>query len=543
MMFDNAIQQALAVKDKAETAIVKLGTVTAVSNGRAVVQHYGESNPSTKKYTTIDGYFPVVGDKVAMLPQGNTYIIIGKVIDTAPVEKYATIEHVDEVAEGLLPIAYKNKLEDSEHSTESLTFSDYVLLPTTNDKDILGSSSKYFKEAYINKLYLNGTAYTEISMDRITVKSGNTTYSLIATVSNSIVNLTPSTNDKWILGSKSYQLKEAWLGLFRGSWKSGNTTERQVAWDSSNALVPDTNNSVDLGNANYTFKQLFLNALVGAKFQYQSGSTYNIAWANASDIQPNAADVVNLGASGKQFNKVYAKEFYINGTKLDISGITTDNLVTKYGTIEYKLTLSIKNASSAERYEALEPSVSEKFDLGSNSYKFRNIYLTTWAYSSSRNISWDANSNIIPDTTNAVSLGTALRQYKNVYGQNLYVNGTAVSSDRNLKKDIKVLDDRYVEFFKALKPVSYRFKDGTSGRKHTGFIAQEVEEAAEESGLTVKDLAVVVKDLTPGTEEERYYLRYEEIIAVQTKVIQDLMARVDTLEARINKLENERSKT
>ena len=543
MMFDNAIQQALAVKDKAETAIVKLGTVTAVSNGRAVVQHYGESNPSTKKYTTIDGYFPVVGDKVAMLPQGNTYIIIGKVIDTAPVEKYATIEYVNGVAEGLLPIAYKNKLEDSEHSTESLTFSDYVLLPTTDNKDVLGSSSKYFKEAYIKKLFLNGTEYSEICVDRIVIKSGGTTYSLVATVSSGNVNLTPSSNDKWILGSKSYQLKEAWLGLFRGSWKSGNTTERQVAWNSSNALVPDTNNSVDLGSANYTFKQLFLNALVGAKFQYQSGSTYNIAWANASDIQPSAADVVNLGASGKQFNKVYAKEFYINGTKLDISGITTDNLVTKYGTTEYKLTLSIKSASSADRYEALEPSVSEKFDLGSNSYKFRNIYLTTWAYSSSRNISWDANSNIIPDTTNAVSLGTALRQYKNVYGQNLYVNGTAVSSDRNLKKDIKVLDDRYVEFFKALKPVSYRFKDGTSGRKHTGFIAQEVEEAAEESGLSVKDLAVVVKDLTPGTEEERYYLRYEEIIAVQTKVIQDLMARVDTLEARINKLENERSKT
>ena len=74
--------------------------------------------------------------------------------------------------------------------------------------------------------------------------------------------------------------------------------------------------------------------------------------------------------------------------------------------------------------------------------------------------------------------------------------------------------------------MAFKYIDGTSGRKHTGFIAQEVEEAAEKAGLSGKDLAVVVKD-----PEGDYYLRYEEIIAVQTEVIQQLMARVETLEA------------
>ena len=42
-MFNNAIEQVLAAKDKAITSIVKLGTVTSISGGRARVQHYGEN--------------------------------------------------------------------------------------------------------------------------------------------------------------------------------------------------------------------------------------------------------------------------------------------------------------------------------------------------------------------------------------------------------------------------------------------------------------------------------------------------------------------
>ena len=75
MIFNNAIEQALAAKDKTLTSIVKLGTVTSVSGGRAKIQHYGESTPSGKDYVFIEGYYPEVGDKVAMLPQANTFII------------------------------------------------------------------------------------------------------------------------------------------------------------------------------------------------------------------------------------------------------------------------------------------------------------------------------------------------------------------------------------------------------------------------------------------------------------------------------------
>ena len=533
VIFDNAIEQVIAEKDNAELAIVKLGIVASVSGGRAKIQHYGEGTPSNKEYTYIDGYFPEVGDKVAMLPQANTYIIIGKVMDTAPVEKYATIEYVDDT---FLVKAYKNKLEDG---SEDLTFTGNILTPKTNNQDSLGSSTRYFKELYIKKLVLDGVEFTEITMDRIVVKSGNNTYSLIATVSSGNVTLTPSTNDSWALGTKTYHLKEAWLGIFRGDWKSGNTTERSLSWNSSNALVPDTNNSVDLGSSSYGFKQIFADALVGVKSQYQSNSANNIAWSSASDILPNNNNVVNLGSSSKQFNKFYAKEIYLNGTLIDINGITLDSLTTKHGTTSYTLKLSVKNAGASSQYELLEPSVNGKFDLGSSSYKLRDIYASTFTgdldgkiLDGSYNLSWDSSHNLYPSVTNFMSLGTSNKQYKNVYGQNLYVNGTAVSSDRRIKEDINALEEKHLAFFKALRPVQYKFKDGDSGRIHTGFIAQEVEDAVSEAGMTDKDMAVVVKD-----QDGKYYLRYEEIIAVQTKVIQDLMAKVDNLESRLAKLE------
>jgi hypothetical protein len=520
-MFYDAIQQAIAVKDKAVTSIVKLGKVTSVSGGRAYVQHYGEGSASNKQYTFIDQYFPEVNDIVAMLPQGNTWIIIGKVCDTAPVQKWATVDHNHDGV--YLPVAYKNKLEDS---TNILEMTGGILLPNTDNTIGIGSSTKQISAGYFKALYADGT---QVQMDRIQVTSGGTTYSLILSYASSTATLTPSADGVFALGTSSKKFKEAWLGLFRGSWKSGQSTERQISWNSSNALVPDTNESVDLGTSSLHFKDAYLRRMIGTLAYSASSNT--IGWASATVLQPSATNSIELGASGKQFNAVYTNKLYLNGTEFSPSGLTMDTLTTKYGSTNYTLALSVKNGGSSNQFEELTPSVNNKFNLGNSSYKLQTIYLSNW-HNGTRYITFDSSHNILPDTTNAVSLGTSNKQYKNIYGQNVYVNGTAVSSDRRVKDDIKALEEKHIAFFKALRPVQFKYKDGESGRTHTGFIAQEVEEAVQESGMTDKDMAVVVKD-----PEDNYYLRYEEIISVQTKVIQDLMARVESLEARITKLE------
>ena len=523
MMFDDAIQQAIAVKDKAVTSIVKLGKVTSVSGGRAYVQHYGESSASLKQYTYIDGYFPAVNDIVAMLPQGNTWIILGKVCDDTPVEKYATKTYVDDT---FLVKAYATKLDDG---TNKIELSGANLLPGVDESINVGSSSKQFLTVYSKEFYDNGV---RLRTDGILVTSGGNTYSLLLSYASNTATLTPSADGTFALGSSSKKFKEAWLGLFRGSWKSGQSTERQVAWNSSNALVPDTNQSVDLGSSSLQFKVLYCQRMIGA-FAFSSSSGF-LAWYSATSFEPSATNSINLGSSTRQFNKVYANEFYINGTKLDISGIEISKLTAKSG--NYTRTLTMTASSSGA---TILPSVNNAFTLGSASYMFSEIFATKFTgdlngkiLDGSYNLAWDNSHNLIPSTTNYLSLGTSSRQYKNVYGQNLYVNGTAVSSDRRVKDDIKALEEKHIAFFKALRPVQFKYKEGDSGRTHTGFIAQEVEEAVEEAGMTSQDMAVVVKD-----PSDRYYLRYEEIISVQTKVIRDLMAKVESLEARITKLE------
>lgn len=120
----------------------------------------------------------------------------------------------------------------------------------------------------------------------------------------------------------------------------------------------------------------------------------------------------------------------------------------------------------------------------------------------------------------------------NIYftSSNAKLNGTwigtssqAVTSDAGKKHDITDMDDRYSAFFDAVRPVAYRYNDGTSGRYHTGFIANEVEEALASAGISTKEFAGFVRAEMMGEDGETETvncLRYEEFIAVLWREVQ-----------------------
>jgi hypothetical protein len=91
-------------------------------------------------------------------------------------------------------------------------------------------------------------------------------------------------------------------------------------------------------------------------------------------------------------------------------------------------------------------------------------------------------------------------------------------------------------FFENLKPQRFKYNDGTSNRYHTGFIAQEVEEALELSELSQNEFAGIVT-FDANTDKETKALRYEEFISPNTYEIQKLKKRVADQEARITELE------
>ena len=100
----------------------------------------------------------------------------------------------------------------------------------------------------------------------------------------------------------------------------------------------------------------------------------------------------------------------------------------------------------------------------------------------------------------------------------------STASDKALKNSIESLDERYSIFFDALKPVRYKYNNGTSRRFHTGLIAQDVEKAVFDANLSDKDIAVVVKSRLDG--KQRLELRYEELISICINEIQFLKKRL-----------------
>ena len=130
-----------------------------------------------------------------------------------------------------------------------------------------------------------------------------------------------------------------------------------------------------------------------------------------------------------------------------------------------------------------------------------------------------------PAYDGAGSLGFSDYRWSAVYAQ----TGTISTSDREKKTEISYALERYDALFEKLRPASFRFKDGASGRTHTGLIAQDVEQALRACGLTGQDFAAFVK--SPRKEGGADYgLRYEELIALCIRQIQLLRERVRKLE-------------
>ena len=122
------------------------------------------------------------------------------------------------------------------------------------------------------------------------------------------------------------------------------------------------------------------------------------------------------------------------------------------------------------------------------------------------------------------------------------------TSDERRKNSIEYDLTAYEGLFDRLKPTQFKMNNGTSDRFHIGFISQDVEKALDEVGLNSLDFAgfiksPVYKEDKKGREIEgseivdyRYGLRYEEFIALNTHMIQKLMARVSKLESKLEAL-------
>jgi len=155
---------------------------------------------------------------------------------------------------------------------------------------------------------------------------------------------------------------------------------------------------------------------------------------------------------------------------------------------------------------------------------------------------------VYPATDNAVVLGGgASFRWNAVWA----ANGTIQTSDQRAKANIA---DATLgsDFIKALRPVSYKWIEGgkrdtgerdASGnyiyesvpgtRTHWGFIAQEVKQAVDDAGVDFGGWVLTDKD-DPDSQQA---LRYDQFIAPLTKALQEALAEIESLKARVTALE------
>lgn len=130
------------------------------------------------------------------------------------------------------------------------------------------------------------------------------------------------------------------------------------------------------------------------------------------------------------------------------------------------------------------------------------------------------NGDLIPNRADHYNCGTYAFPWLDVYS----TDGTISSSDLAGKKDIDYDMGKYSGLFDRLRPCSFLRVNGTSGRRHHGFIAQEVKAALQAEGMSGMDFAGYVEwDGGCG-------LRYEEIISMLVHEVQEIKKRLENAE-------------
>lgn len=252
------------------------------------------------------------------------------------------------------------------------------------------------------------------------------------------------------------------------------------------------------------------------------------------EVVPGEDAEYSLGTADAAFAKGYIDNVIVTYVSLGGTKYDKDDLISKViasGNDDYYIELDVAD---------LVPYKNQGISLGTSQKMFKNVYAQA-VYVSGKEVSPSklidaitsgryvqlSSSVVEPSADEVISIGTASKQFKNVYGQNIYVNGSAITtSDKRKKKYIRKLADKYLELFKKLRPVTYKYKKGK--RTHAGFIAQEVEQSMQECGITNEEFGGLVIQ-----ENGEYGLRYEEFIALQTAAFQDLQKRVEELERRV----------
>lgn len=180
--------------------------------------------------------------------------------------------------------------------------------------------------------------------------------------------------------------------------------------------------------------------------------------------------------------------------------------------------------------------------INGNIFTRENIYMGNAKYIWGKNTSGSnypiaglGSNNVFYICDNAYK--TALR------GSEVYLGngGGTVTSDRTRKHNIYYVDSRYEQLFNELNAVSYVYNNDEKSRTRIGFVAQDVQEALINCGLSKNDFGAldIVEDEFVDENIAKYNLNYNDFIALNTHMIQKSILRIDNHDRELQNLRKE----
>ena len=248
--------------------------------------------------------------------------------------------------------------------------------------------------------------------------------------------------------------------------------------------------------------------------QSTANSAYSLA-ASASSAASSAEDKVEAWS--------YRGTTYIDGSKIQTG--TVEASILRGGTVE----LLASGGTTVGSIEITSTMTGVGLEFVTNRGGIRMSSAGNWwvdtatgSFGTTSSGRFSFSNSPTPSSDGGTSCGQASIRWSDIYCQNDQIS----TSDLNYKKDISYGLDRYDELFDRLRPVTYKFIDGTSNRTHMGMIAQEIEELLGELNISTTDFAAFVKshvqDEETGEYSDRYALRYGEFIPLIIYEVQQI---------------------
>ena len=145
-----------------------------------------------------------------------------------------------------------------------------------------------------------------------------------------------------------------------------------------------------------------------------------------------------------------------------------------------------------------------------------------------------------PTVNDGAKLGSSAMRWGQIY-TTAAVN---VSSDKRIKNTIEDISDKYIKLWDKLSPKSYYLNsdnDNPNKKKHLGFIANDVAEAAESVGLELEDCGFVDKQWVEREDYTgfEYSLRYDELFVLTHAKVKEQQTQIDNLMEENHELRSE----